>query len=564
MRFWTIAAWWKISSWWWSDEEGPGDGGEMSQERWDVVVQYLDGVMAKQPPQVYRGPVVRIGSNAGPGGVSLKGCRGLNDRHAVVTAYDGGSVAIAPVGNAQVRVAPHGNVEWAEIDVLVGPVYLSDGAAVHLGAPGRGVTFQFIEARRLGVWSDERILSDSAQADPELQPTNIQELSTQGGIPTWFIGGIVLMGLVTTVGVLASVIRFHKREIAGLGPVAEGREYYDFVDPSTPIASELREGLQQPFEDFVMAPNAEVAQQRDLRSAPEKWDTKLFDQVSRSYEVHAKAWLFWQRLEQIEPHYATVVKKLRAAGLPEVFAAVPYQESRYRDDVQSPVCARGWWQFQPETAHRFGLDVRDCHFAGSTAVWSPTEMTPPMGTRKNAQYVSYDKATDTSTCRIKSCDRDERTDLVLATDAAIKALAEAYHDPDIAASGAAVQLTITSHSCGYDDSRFGVARKTNVLPAYRAYLQERSLNRGPYFIGDSLTCSGVNFVNDACGSHLLGESQHYAYNIIAQHLLAVCYFGLNYGTDAAFKDWKRYTRGDGYCTRTAVPERKTVRDKLGL
>jgi hypothetical protein len=127
-----------------------------------------------------------------------------------------------------------------------------------------------------------------------------------------------------------------------------------------------------------------------------------------------------------------------------------------------------------------------------------------------------------------------------------------------------VQIAITSHNCGYDDSRFGVRRKTNVLPAYRAYLQERSLNRGPYFLGDSMTCTGANFVNDACGSHLPGESQHYAYNIIAQHLLAVCYYGLNYGSEAAFKDWKKYTRGDGYCMATAVPERKAVRDKLGL
>ncbi|MFH1466533.1 MAG: transglycosylase SLT domain-containing protein [Pseudomonadota bacterium] len=536
----------------------------MSQERWDVVVQYLDGVMAKQPPQVYRGPVVRIGANPGPGGIGLKGYRGLNDRHAVITAYDGGSVAIAPVGNAQVRVAPHGNVEWAEIDVLVGPSYLSDGCAVHLGSPERGVTFQFVEARRLGVWEDQRILSDAAQASPEVQPTNIKELSTQGGIPTWFVGGIVLMGLVTTVGVLASIIKFHKREIAGLGPVAEGREYYDFIDPSTPIASELRQGLQQPFEDFVMRPNADAASWSDLGSEPSKWDQKLFDQVSRSYQVHAGAWLFWQRLEQIEPQYATVVKKLKAAGLPEVFAAVPYQESRYRDDIQSPVCALGWWQFMPETATHFGLEVRDCRFVGSTAVWNPTEQAPPRNVRKNAQYVAYDEATDKSTCRIKSCARDERSDLVLATDAAIRSLSEAWNDADIGASGAAVQLTITSHNCGYNDSRFGVGRKTNVLPAYRAYLKDRNLNQGPYFLGDTMTCTAANFKNDACGGYIPGESQHYAYNVIAQHLLAVCYYGLNYSNEVAFKDWRKYTRGDGYCTETAVPDRKTVRDKLGL
>ena len=40
-------------------------------------------------------PVVRIGSNPGPGGLRLEGYRGLDDRQAVISAYDGGTVAIA-------------------------------------------------------------------------------------------------------------------------------------------------------------------------------------------------------------------------------------------------------------------------------------------------------------------------------------------------------------------------------------------------------------------------------------------------------------------------------------
>lgn len=536
----------------------------MSQERWDVVLRYLDGPLATQPEQVYRGPVVRIGANPGPGGVALQGYRGLNDRHAVITAYDGGSVAIAPVGNAQVRVAPHRNVEWAGVEVLTGAVYLSDGCAVHLGAPGRGITFQFEQARRLGVWEERRILSDAAQASPEVQPTNIQELSTQGGIPTWFIGGVVLVGLVTTGAVLASILRSQKRTIAELGPVDEGKEYYEIVPMDAEISSDLREGMQQPFADFVMIPNAKAAGWDALAKDPGKWDQKLFEQVSRSYQVHARGWAFWKRLEAIQPHYAAVVRDLQKAGMPEAFAAIPYLESSYRADVQSPVCAMGWWQFQPEVAHRSGLVVQECRFASSNVVWSPTELTPPMNTRKNAQYVIYNPEKDEVRCNIRSCAKDERQDLGLATEAAIKALGEAWNDPDIAASGAAVQLTITSHNCGYDDARYGVKRKTNVLPAYRAYLKAKSLNKGPYFLGDTLTCVTTNRENDSCGGYIPGEAQHYAYNILAEHFLAVCYYGTNYGTEVAFKEWKKYTRGDGYCTQTAVPDRETVRGKLGV
>ncbi len=537
----------------------------MSQERWDVVLKYLDGPLSGQPEQVYRGPVVRMGANPGPGGVTLKGYRGLNGRHAVITAYDGGSVAIAPVGSAQVRIAPHGNLDWSDVDPLVGPVYLTDGNAVHLGAPGRGASFQFKEARRLGVWEERRILSDASQATPEVQPTNIEELSTQGGIPTWFIGGIVLTGLVFTVAVLAVLIKANQREIAGLGPVDQGKEYYQVVPLDMAVNSDLREGLQQPFDDFVMVPNADAARNQRLKGRPAEWDQAMFDQVTKSFELHARGWLFWQRLESVADEYATVLRAMQKAGLPEVFAAIPYQESRYKATITSPVCALGWWQFMPETATRFDLEVRDCAFRGSSTVWTPTEVAPPMSVRNRAKYVNYDKEKNEVTCKIKKCAVDDRSDLDLATRAAIESLGEAWEDSEIKASGAAVQLTITSHNCGYDDSRFlGREKRSNVLPAYRRYLKDKSLNEGPFFIGDTLACTEVNFANDSCGGYIPGESQHYAYNIIAQHMLAACYYGQNHGSEVAFQGYRRYVRGDGYCTTTAVPDRDEVRKRLGL
>ena len=107
----------------------------MSQERWDVKLRFLEGPLAFQGDVVYRGPLVRMGANPGPGGLKLEGYRALDDRQAVIQSYDGGTVSIAPVGTNQVRVAPHENQDWNEIPPIRGPVFLSPGTAFHLGPP---------------------------------------------------------------------------------------------------------------------------------------------------------------------------------------------------------------------------------------------------------------------------------------------------------------------------------------------------------------------------------------------------------------------------------------------
>ena len=112
----------------------------MSQERWDIVLRFLHGPLAYQADMVLRGPVVRIGANPGPatGGSSLKleGYRGLDDRQAVITVYDGATVQVAPVGAHQVRTAPHEHVNWEELLPIRGPVFLSNGGAIHFGGSG--------------------------------------------------------------------------------------------------------------------------------------------------------------------------------------------------------------------------------------------------------------------------------------------------------------------------------------------------------------------------------------------------------------------------------------------
>jgi hypothetical protein len=104
----------------------------MSQERVDVTLRFLTGPMAWQADLTRRGPAVRIGANPGPEGLKLEGYRGIDDRHAVITAYNESEVTIAPVGPNQVRVSPHEHVDWNEIHPIRGPVHLSAGCAIHL------------------------------------------------------------------------------------------------------------------------------------------------------------------------------------------------------------------------------------------------------------------------------------------------------------------------------------------------------------------------------------------------------------------------------------------------
>ena len=77
-----------------------------------------------------------------------------------------------------------------------------------------------------------------------------------------------------------------------------------------------------------------------------------------------------------------MVKTFEAEGVPAELLAVGWVESRFNPRALSPKGARGAWQFMPETARRYGLEVRDS--------------------------------------------RDDRTDLALSTRAAARHLADLY------------------------------------------------------------------------------------------------------------------------------------------
>ncbi|MFT4622849.1 MAG: hypothetical protein ACI8PZ_001505 [Myxococcota bacterium] len=555
-----------------------------NQERWDVAVKVLNGPLSAMGEQVLRGPVVRLGANPGPGGVQLTGYRGLDARQCVITAYKGGSAAVAPVGTNQVRVAPHANVNWKEIDPIPGPVYLTDGCAIHLGPVGRGATIEFVECRRFGTWEHGRLASEIAQVSSAGTPA---AQIAKGGVPKsfdarkvgmvrastapiWFLGCMfVLMSTTAVTLVLIGGYQLAFRDVASLGPEEEGYEFYESVDlAKTELDLDLYKGLEKPFFEFVMRYNQEAAgsAQKGL-DKPANWDSRFLQYTTAQIQQQVRAWSVFRTLDQVRKEYSDVTLVLREAGLPEVFAGIPYQESRYRPRMQSVVCAMGYWQFMPEVALRVErksgspFRVRDCRLKGvSDFKWNPTELAPPLPVSK-AEYVFDDDGE--RRCLIDSCDIDDRTDLKKSTKAAVFALAEAFNDKKLRRSGSIVQITILSHNAGYDDRRFGRKSRSNLKPAYEAWSGEYGETEGPYFYGRNIL-TATHSDKAWNGSKLPPETQHYGYSVVAQHLLAVCYYASNYPEDRAFSAWRHHVSdADGYCRQFDVPSSSDVRRRKG-
>jgi len=428
----------------------------------------------------------------------------------------------------------------------------------------------FVEARRLGDWQKQQIVSLDEQA--KILAAGQGTIDASGGRPWWFLPSLLAIALLTTVAALVSRSGVLAPRAPPLGPVAEGEVVYKKFTLADMQRANLEglsgEGIEQAFDAWVMRPNVD-ASGLDQLAVPANWDADFLQWTTASVAWHARAWNFWGRLESREREYRTVVGLLRQAGLPEVFAAIPYQESSYMPDARSPVCALGWWQFMPEVALRGEMEVKNCHFKDKT-IWSPTQVIPVKGVLRNAPYVL--KTPKNVSCKIQRCDVDQRTDLVLSTKGAIKLLSEAYGDAELRRSGAVVQATILSHNAGYDDARFSSKknerRPTNILPAYRKHLKQATLKFDPHFYGANITCTGdevhdIMQTNNRCGGVLANQTQHYAYSIVAQHILAACYYGKNFGDEKAWRDYRGLTIGDGYCTTLAVPTSAEVRKKTG-
>jgi hypothetical protein len=438
-------------------------------------------------------------------------------------------------------------------------VYLSPGDAFHLGSPRRGATAMFMECRRLGVWEAQAIISEAAQLEGSIQPTNVKEIDAQGHVPRWFIPSVLITLVATVIASLAIVIRVlgPNLPMGPLGPQAANIEYFEYVteDDLRSVEQSDLEGFQQAFDAFVMAPNAEAAGMDQLRDES-NWDEKFFlYTVAVTKRLSSSG--FWNRLREVKDDYAFVTGELREAGLPTVFAAIPYQESQYRANASSPVCAKGYWQFMPETAHRYDLEVRNCKL-GAT-LWSPEARVP--SSIRRSPYVYHSREDNVHRCRLSSCEVDKRVELEASTRAAILMLKDSWDHEAAQSSGAGVQMTIMAHNMGYNDTQYMTSgRKYGVLNAYMAYLSKIGQEQGPSFYGDNITCIAEdsdphkpNSMLDRCGGLVPNQTQHYAYHIVAQHLLAVCYYATNYRGESAFEEWEEYTYGESYCTQLSIP-----------
>lgn len=562
----------------------------MSNQRYDVVLRALNGPLASLGEQKFQGPLVRIGTNPGPGGFQLTGYRGIDARQCVITAYGEGEATVGPVGNNQVRMAPHAHVKWKDIDPLTQPEYLNAGCAIHLGPVGRGATIEFARVEKLGVWTGGRVgsavdnveavaVSEPVAAARKAAPRRSVARIAAATLPIWFLGCVGLVAAVLVVVlVIVGINPLLQVEVEKLGPIQPGEEYYDSVKlDETEIDEVTLEGLQEGFRRFVAKPSKDAADEAGAMDVsritdPQRWDERFFQYTSASVAKHVQSKAFFKRLDAIHKPYAGVVSQLREANLPEVMAAVPYAESRYRPELQSWACAKGYWQFMPEMAHRLnvrnGVDfrVKDCQLRrpdGSTFLWTPTALTPPNGIMRNAVYVDKQsglKVPNPDICMIPQrggCRIDDRADLGRSTNAAIVALKEAWEDETLAASGSGVAITILSHNGGYNDRRYGVKKSFNLLPAFKTWSAKKSEAEHHLFYGENIKCPDGHG-NKFCGSRIHPQTQHYAYSIVSQHLLAVCYYGKNYEAEyEAFRNWQ--TVLDGYCASFAIPTKETVK-----
>ena len=321
-----------------------------------------------------------------------------------------------------------------------------------------------------------------------------------------------------------------------------------------PLWLERDSGFQVPFRDFITSINAEVAGFDSTQQSTTQ-DQKFYGATLTYLEELRKNQQFWKNLNQMKADYSYVVSEMRRADLPEVFAAIPYQETHYDASLQSAACAKGIWQFRPEKAYRLGLEVKNCTYKNDAeSTFSPTELTLPSS--RQPEYIEKDP-NGMYSCKIDACDIDERLNLQKSTKAAISYLNEIWKDEELKKSGALVQLAILSYNAGYNDEPYLKKKKaSNTLPAFKKYLKKTNTD-GAVFYGDNLTCdSKTDLLTNPgarCGGVLANQTQHYGYKIVAQHMLAVCFYAQNYPEDPNFSTWTKYTDSNSYCSQMEIP-----------
>lgn len=525
--------------------------------RHDLWVRALDGPTAGQE---VRGKgldnVVSFGKAPPPGGVAIP-LRSLAPVHVRVQITDG-QAAVVPLGSHPVRIAPHANVDWTRVDPLTAPAWWNPGGVMYLGRPGGGVALELVRVQALGEWEGGATQSAVSPGAPvKVRPSRL---------PLVGMGcGVIGVGLALAVALAIVIVALIPEP--DVLPRPGKAVVYEFAEPKASTLARSPSGLRDlegAWQRLHVEPSAAVAEAagRDMteRRARESWDEAAFVHFVASAEKHASSQAFYARVETVKEEYATVLEALARAELPEALAAIPMTESQYRPHASSIVCAHGWWQFMPEVANRVGVRVQDCtitSISGNEFTWTPTLPVPARG----ASNPYIDLTDRLPSCRIRDCAIDERDDLEASTAGAIRALEEPWNDVEIQASGAAVALTILSHNAGYWDGRFDVRRPTNVRPAYRRWKRGKAESDWHRFYGENLTCpGGHDELEHTCDGELVAQSQHYAYTVLAQHLVAMCYLGQNHADTPAFLGWADTALDeDGPCGRFRIPRPSELR-----
>jgi hypothetical protein len=544
------------------------------QRRWDIVLRVVSGPLASRQPVSYRGPQVTVGVDPGPGGVVLPGGRGVAPRHCTIAAYDPHTIFVTPIGHNPVRIAPYAEVRWDQIEPIRQQVRLERGNAIHLGPTGsRGITLEFVECRDLGMQSVVRIASEAAgdavlprppdaiQARREPRVTSLLADVVPRSRFQQYLLGLFAMSFVMLLAAAGILVARMRATAPDRLPPSDWNAYEFQLDADLTV----HEGFQEPFWDFVLAWNAEKARGITYdeldRDHPQLWDQAFFGTVEQLVRRSAASRHIFKRLEEIADKYAYVTEALDDNDMPLVFAAIPIVESCYRPDLTSPCCAKGFWQWMPEAGPRFSAQlgdsfaIRDCAYEESPGrTYTPKDKAPPPNSCK-----FYQISEDTNRCKLADCAVDFRTRLDLSTQASLISLAQAFDDEEIAGSGAAVQITIASHNAGYEDTllRSDVtvrSKRYNLLHAYRRwYRSGEAGTTPPNFYGDVMRCVRDGEV-EGCGKYMVPETQMYAPRVVADHLLAVCYYATHHADVPAFARWRKYLRDGGYCTEIEIPE----------
>jgi hypothetical protein len=119
--------------------------------------------------------------------------------------------------------------------------------------------------------------------------------------------------------------------------------------------------------------------------------------VAALLEEHGSAALFWWTAMRVRPDRMRVRDALRASGLPDALAMIPYAASTYDASALGPRGERGIWLLPPD---------------------APLVMV-------NCRYL--ERETEGRSERwLDRCDRDDRTDLAAATTVAVPRLAATW------------------------------------------------------------------------------------------------------------------------------------------